>query len=447
MYQTQAEIKKNALIHADAIAQLDGDISRIDQYLQDVDIDPPKASTEQGYINRLIDSHWWERRLLIQQERQIERYHIDAGSVRKGQQIYCSNQCNQTIKTRVQKTRAFMATMEAVSNHGDTLDMTDIMQASLANPENRRAELMIRIAGFEHYADEHGHIGEFITLTAPSKYHRYSGHAINDKYDEGQITPKQTQKYLCAIWAKIRAKLKRDGINCYGFRVAEPHHDGTPHWHLLLFVRPDQHEAMQQIIRHYAFEADPNEPGALQHRVTFKTMDKTFGTASGYIAKYISKNIGFNVGPDDEDPGQKTGTTGERVRAWASMWGIRQFQQIGGASVTIWRELRRIEAAPDGILEQARQAADQADWSTFLEIMGGADVNRKDQPLSLLKKNDVNPDTGEMKTNKYQEIINRIVGVCALVHEVITRLKQWEIRFKTRTEQAESRSGLALGVL
>lgn len=32
------------------------------------------------------------------------------------------------------------------------------------------------------------------------------------------------------------AALKRWNAPVYGFRVCEAHHDGTPHWHLLLFL-------------------------------------------------------------------------------------------------------------------------------------------------------------------------------------------------------------------
>jgi hypothetical protein len=82
---------------------------------------------------------------------------ILSGKVAKGREIYCSDQTITQVKKRWDDTLLGMESKICVSDQGDELDMLDILKSSLANPENRRAELMVRMSGFEQYADSQEH--------------------------------------------------------------------------------------------------------------------------------------------------------------------------------------------------------------------------------------------------------------------------------------------------
>ncbi len=364
----------------------------------------------QALVVRALDIDWWRRQLRKVTGRSAEELALNYGLVHKGASIYCSDFAVARYRAMKKRNRAMMESTILSNENGDEFTLQELSDKTTANPVIRRGELMTRLRGFEEYAKYTGQAAVFFTVTAPSRYHirssKYSGE-----------TPRDTQCYLNGVWARIRAQLAREEIDIFGFRIAEPHHDGTPHQHSLLFVAPEKQSRLVQIFNQYALAESPKEKGAFKHRLTVEFIDRRKGSAAAYIAKYISKNIdGFGV--DNDLYGFDAASSAERITAWASLWGIRQFQQIGGIPVTIWRTLRRIETPfEDEQAEAARKYADSGEWGLFTRHCAAAS-------LSLYK---VLPDT----TNRYGEESEPVVlgVICGLTGEIgLKVLHDWEPR-------------------
>ena len=277
-------------------------------------------------------------------------------------------------------------------------------------------------------------------------------------------------------------------IKIYGFRVAEPHHDGTPHWHGLVFMEEQHRLTFHRVVAKHACRENHEELGLkylatakeadaearriqskirekqgsaptlatiraglkteakfweskyfkfwkqspASARVDFEAINWVRGSAAGYIAKYIAKNIdgksqsGEGLGVDYEsDTLLSMAETAVRVDAWASHHGIRQFQQIGGCPVTIWRELRRINPdASDDLLMLAQQAADMGDWMRFTVLLGGESISRKNVRLGLYREEAKEPNCyGEIPADRIMGVYEKATG-----RVEISRVHSWVLK-------------------
>jgi hypothetical protein len=367
------------------------------------------GATLDGALRRAASSLWWTRAGRRVLARKIESAAVAAGTVRRGHSTYCSERALKRSRSRRQETRQLLLDMHIVNELGEVFNVGELADKSLSNPHLRFCELIVRLKGMEALADARGFVGLFVTWTLPSAYHaQLAAGGANPAY-AGHL-PDEAARYLTKQWAKVRSKLHRKAVKFYGMRVAEPHHDGTPHWHLLIFVDPQHQQLVLDNLRKFALQQAPDEPGAQERRLKVEAIDKAKGGATRYVAKYVSKMTtgrGLDEATEHGSDGQvrsngKASAAAERARVWASVWRIRQFQFFGTPAVSLWREFRRrheplaeadLKPAPGDSLragqfalelfEGARAAANEADYGAHLTALGGPCIKRADQRFKV----------------------------------------------------------------
>ena len=393
-------------------------ISWIEKVCENAGINPPHQNSLLSKIQRVCDPKWWRKRLRKDLMRRREAGAIKMGFVHSKAGLYISNYGLERQRQQNKRSLEFLLGMEAVNEIGEVIDLSEIFNSNVCNPKIRFIEMVTRVKGIEEYAKQLGLVGMFTTTTCPSSMHARLKESSrrNSKYDG--TNPKEAHQYLCKQWSKTRAECDRQGIDILFLRIAEPHHDGTPHWHTLVFVDPLQKAKLTQIMRHYALERDGNERGAKDTRFKSEDIDLNKGSAVGYVIKYIAKNVdGKNVGLDYESNNEDVSTTVERVTAWARTWGIRQFQFSENCPVTIYRELRKVRNKPKiESMYPHWHACSNGDFHGFINAMRAA-------PLILV--------TEKKQSDRYpDEQIDVIRGVKFNEDFLETRIHTWVFRKK-----------------
>ncbi|HCB9545217.1 TPA: replication endonuclease, partial [Escherichia coli] len=316
----------------------------------------------------------------------------------------------------------------------------------------------------ELLAEARGDKAVFLTVTCPSKYHATTenGHP-NPKWNGA--TMRDSSDYLVnTFFAAVRKKLNRDGLRWYGIRTVEPHHDGTVHWHMMVFAHPEEIDSIVAITRDIAIQEDRHELGNdITPRFKAEYVDGSKGTPTSYIATYIGKNLDSRAvdGIDpktgkprvDHETGKSMAESVERAIGWARLHRVRQFQFFGIPSRQVWRELRRLasqmarnpegpQRLKDDAMDAVLAAADAGCFASYIEKQGGVLVPRKDYLIrTAYDLADELNDYGEQSVQIYG-IWSPLIGESS---RVCTHPDNWKlVRRKPEAEDSARENGFDL---
>ena len=234
--------------------------------------------------------------------------------------------------------------------------------------------------------------------------------------------------------------MHKAGLRWYGVRVAEPHHDGTVHWHLLCFMRKKDRRSVTALLRKFAIREDREELGNnTGPRFKSELINPRKGTPTSYIAKYISKNIdGRGLANEiSKETGKSLRDNAEHVSAWASLHRVQQFRFFGIPGRQAYRELRLLagqaERRQDGskagapVLDNPRldavlAAADVGCFATYIMKQGGVLVPRKHHLVRTAYELNEEPSA-------YGDHSTRIYGIWSPIAEgrICTHAVKWKM--------------------
>ncbi|EAC0482864.1 replication endonuclease [Escherichia coli] len=424
----------------------------------------PDTELLPGAILRLTCAEWWKRKLWLLRCEWREEQLRAACLVSRKTSPYLSQDALSEFRAQREKTRDFLKSFMLENEDGFTIDLETVYYAGVSNPVHRKAEMMATMKGAELIAESRGDKAVFLTVTCPSKYHATTenGHP-NPKWNGA--TMRDSSDYLVNTFFKaVRNRLDRKGLRWYGIRTVEPHHDGTVHWHMMVFAHPEEIDSIVTIARDIAIREDRHELGDdITPRFKAEYVDGSKGTPTSYIATYIGKNLDSHsvdgIDPKtgkpriDDESGKTMAESVERAIGWARLHRVRQFQFFGIPSRQVWRELRRLasqmarnpegpQRLKDDAMDAVLAAADAGCFATYIEKQGGVLVPRKDYLIrTAYDLADELNDYGEQSVQIYG-IWSPLIGESS---RVCTHPDNWKlVRRKPEAEDSTHENGFDL---
>lgn len=225
----------------------------------------------------------------------------------------------QSVKTKLHKQAQFLKNTYLYDKSTCTpIPLDKIIVSTYHNPQRYYGEIQNRINTLVDIAQEKGLKPVFMTLTLPSEYHPKKEIRLangktktvdNKKYNG--MSPRESTKILTRMFARLRHDRSLKDIGKHQrdyFRVNEPHKDGTPHTHILMFLPEERIPRVIKAFKHL-FDSKAND---------IQKITDDIKNATAYVMKYINKTLPLSK---QKDLSEKD----EYLNAWYSHHRIVRF--------------------------------------------------------------------------------------------------------------------------
>jgi len=170
------------------------------------------------------------------------------------------------------------------------IPLSTIVVSAYHSPDRYYGEVQNRVNTLVDEAKRKNLQAVFMTITLPSEFHKMKTKNAklvpNEKYND--ILPHEASKALTKMFTKLRhdrSYKELSKTNRMYFRVNEPHKDGTPHTHILLFIPPENVSRIEKAFKHL-FNPKTN------------TIETVIENATSYVMKYINKTLPLSKNKD-----------------------------------------------------------------------------------------------------------------------------------------------------
>lgn len=363
-------------------------------------------------LRRVFDVAWWRGRVkrALREATEVAWSRVAPLAIH-----YCSPDAAEQAAADDAATNEWLAAHVATDiNTGEMVKLPSREQRAI----QQYAELMARSAGIAELAERRGMKPQLITITVPGCMQPITSaggyRRENQRYAE--TSPREAQNWLQDRWKRVKRAMARVGFDYEYVLGVQPHVDGSPHWHVVFWTKPQYQSQVQALLRRY-FEATEAE-GVARYSYGLQFDDVQGGTAGAvaYVSRvvaYISRAVATE-GDEEADEAQK-------ASAWAKRHGIRRFR-TSHDRVTLYRRLRKSDLSLEGTgLERAAEAAKNGDYASF---------------LIALEEFDVKP-AYEGVVGRYGDDYQRVIGV-AINGLTVRHTREWKIVPHVQSDDLDS---------